>query len=78
MELAQVEHFRTRTQEWPVLLLDDLASELDREHQQRVLDWMFEAGLQVWITGTEVPTSLQGRTEPWHLFHVEQGAITPA
>ena len=78
MELAQVEHFRARTREWPVLLLDDLASELDREHQQRVLDWMFEAGLQVWITGTEVPDALRARTEPWRLFHVEQGMITPA
>lgn len=78
MELAQVEHFRSRKQEWPVLLLDDLASELDQAHQQRVLDWMFEAGLQVWITGTEVLEALRSRCEPWHLFHVEQGTITPA
>lgn len=78
MELAQVEHFRTRTGDWPVLLLDDLASELDREHQGRVLDWIFAAGLQSWITGTEVPASLRDRSEAWHLFHVEQGTITPA
>jgi DNA replication and repair protein RecF len=78
MELAQVEHFRARTGDWPILLLDDLASELDQDHQRRVLDWMFAAGLQAWITGTEVPASLRDRSEAWRLFHVEQGAITPA
>ena len=78
MELGQVEHFRQRTGDWPVLLLDDLASELDRDHQERVLDWIFAAGLQAWITGTEVPERLRARREPWRLFHVEQGRVTPA
>src|SRR5690606_39611453 len=35
--LAQAEHYVDRRGEWPVVLLDDLASELDRAHQQRVL-----------------------------------------
>src|SRR3546814_13658916 len=35
--LAQAEHYVERRGEWPVVLLDDLASELDRAHQQRVL-----------------------------------------
>lgn len=78
MELAQVAHFRDRVGEWPVLLLDDLASELDAEHLDRVLDWVFSAGLQAWITGTVIPQALNDRSEPWHLFHVEQGRITPA
>lgn len=78
MELAQVEHFRTRVGEWPVLLLDDLASELDRDHLQRVLDWMDAAGLQVWITGTELPEALRPCASSGSLFHVEQGQVTPA
>ena len=78
LELAQVEHFRNRVGEWPVLLLDDLASELDADHLTRVLDWVFAAGLQVWITGTAIPDILQRRNETWRLFHVEQGQVTPA
>lgn len=78
LELAQVEHFRARVGEWPVLLLDDLASELDAEHLMRVLDWVFAAGLQVWITGTAIPEALRSRTDSWRLFHVEQGLVTPA
>lgn len=78
MELAQVEHFRARVGEWPLLLLDDLASELDQDHLTRVLDWVFATGLQTWITGTSVPDALRGRAEPWTLFHVEQGRVVPA
>lgn len=78
MALAQVEHFHARTWEWPILLLDDLAAELDGAHLTRVLDWVFATGVQAWVTGTSVPEALRARSEPWSLFHVEQGAITPA
>lgn len=78
MELAQVEHFHERTGEWPILLLDDLSAELDGAHLTRVLDWVFGTGIQAWVTGTAVPDALRARPEPWHLFHVEQGAVTPA
>jgi len=76
--LAQVEHFHERTGEWPILLLDDLSAELDGAHLTRVLDWVFGTGIQAWVTGTAVPDALRARPEPWHLFHVEQGAVTPA
>ncbi len=78
MVLAQVEHFRAAKCEWPLLLLDDLASELDAEHLGRVLDWIFAAGIQTWMTGTAVPEQLRDRSESWSLFHVEQGLITAA
>lgn len=78
MELAQVEHFRERSGEWPILLLDDLGAELDAEHLDRVLEWVFGAGLQAWITGTAVPPVLRDRPRDWHLFHVEQGAVSAA
>ena len=78
MMLAQVEHFRQCTGSWPILLLDDLASELDADHLRRVLDWVFDSGVQAWMTGTQIPDALRARPEAWSLFHVEQGRITPA
>jgi DNA replication and repair protein RecF len=78
MELAQVQHFREQVGEWPLLLLDDLASELDLEHQARVLDWVFATGVQAWLTGTFVPEALQQRARDWTLFHVERGRVTSA
>src|SRR3546814_17414277 len=53
--LAQAEHYVERRGEWPVVLLDDLASELDRAHQQRVLARLAAGQAQVFVTGTGLP-----------------------
>jgi len=61
---------------WPVIALDDLASELDRHHQAQLLESLHRAGAQVLISGTERPGHwpaaplLQAAT-----FHVEHGVI---
>ena len=76
--LGQAEHHAAARGEWPVVALDDLASELDRQHQQRVLQRLQASGAQVWITGTEAPPGLQGLDDPRFLmFHVEHGQIHP-
>jgi DNA replication and repair protein RecF len=61
--------------EWPVVLLDDLASELDRGHQRRVLERLAASRAQVFVTGTDLPAGLAGFAGPIALFHVEQGQI---
>ena len=56
-----------------VVLLDDLASELDREHQGRVWRYLRDSAVQVMATGTELPTVLP---REWvdAMFHVERHA----
>ncbi len=71
--MAQAEHHADIRQDWPVIALDDLASELDRAHQQRVLDWLLRTGAQIFITGTELPPTL--KTEQLRRFHVEHGLV---
>lgn len=61
--------------EWPIVALDDLASELDRAHQARVLARLQASGAQVFITGTEIPSSWRDLSSPITVFHVEQGRI---
>ena len=73
--LAQAALFAQGLGEWPVLCLDDLASELDLAHQAAVVDQLLAAGAQVVVTGTELPPALQAA--PHRLFHVEQGQIAP-
>lgn len=73
--LAQAEDFAEERGEWPIIALDDVASELDREHQSRVLGRLLEAPAQLWITATETPNGYAGST-PTTRFHVEQGAIS--
>ncbi len=73
--LAQAEDYAQRRGEWPIVALDDLSSELDRNHQQRVLQRVLGSGAQVFITGTEPPAGLLGLRVPAALFHVEQGEL---
>lgn len=76
--LAQAEDFAARRGHWPVFLLDDLASELDRAHQQRLLEDLRSSGAQVFVTGTEPMPGLAGSDWPLRTFHVEHGVIAPA
>lgn len=73
--LAQAEDYAQRRGEWPVIALDDLASELDLRHQQRVLERLLTSGAQVFITGTEIPASLNVISSDHTKFHVEQGQV---
>lgn len=74
--LAQAEQHAAACGEWPVVALDDLASELDRNHQRRVLERLEASGAQVLITGTAVPEVLPGLRSEVAVFHVEQGVLT--
>ena len=71
MKLAEREIYKNATGEYPVLLLDDVLSELDPKRQEFVLNRI--AGGQVFITCCEddrLPRMLGGR-----VFHVEHGVI---
>ena len=71
MKLSEREIYHNATGEYPVLLLDDVLSELDQRRQEFVLNRI--AGGQVFITCCEddrLSQMLGGR-----VFHVEQGTI---
>ena len=75
--LAQARDLADRHGRWPVIALDDLASELDAGHRTRVLAVLAETPAQVFVTGTDLAplaASAHGTT----VFHVEQGVVTPA
>ncbi|MEF3083038.1 DNA replication/repair protein RecF [Luteimonas sp. SMYT11W] len=62
---------------WPVIALDDLASELDRHHQRQVLAYLRDAGAQVLITGTERPDHWPDAVlAEATTFHVEHGVVS--
>lgn len=71
--LAQAELYAERRGEWPIVCLDDLASELDHAHQAAVVAQLAAAHAQLLLTGTELPRALQGL--PARVFHVEQGEL---
>jgi DNA replication and repair protein RecF len=77
--LSQAEQHAALRGDWPVMALDDLASELDRSHQRRVLEWLVASGAQIFVTGTEAPFALGELpgTTSISRFHVEHGQLHP-
>lgn len=73
--LAQATHLAHCMGEWPVVALDDLASELDRGHQQRVLRHLLDSRAQVFVSGTNAPPGLAGVAEPARHFHLADGEV---
>jgi len=73
--LGQAAGVAAEGQGWPLVCLDDLASELDRRHQRQVLQSVLDSGAQVLLTGTQAPEALAelGLSPP--TFHVEQGVL---
>lgn len=73
--LAQAQLFHMEAGTWPIVLLDDLASELDAAHLALTLSLLARSDAQVFVTGTAVLPALADPIHPSTLFHVEQGAL---
>jgi DNA replication and repair protein RecF len=73
--LAQARVFAGHRGEWPVVCVDDLASELDAPHQEGLVRSLMAVDAQILITSTHRPRALQdaGPTPAW--FHVEPGRV---
>lgn len=77
LKLSQVSLLREQGREC-VLLVDDLASELDAVARQRLIDYLAASQAQVFITAIEadaVKPALDAAGESYKLFHVEHGTV---
>lgn len=74
--LAQARQQADARGHWPIVALDDMASELDQTHQASLLAQLSDAGVQVLMSGTEVPASIRAHSGPIAVFHVEHGELT--
>ncbi len=75
--IAQVETYRDQTQTDCLLLLDDLAAELDGPGQLAVMGCLRRLGSQVVMTVLDDFDLEQVRGTDDRLFHVEQGVVSP-
>lgn len=71
--LAQARDCADRRGDWPIIALDDLASELDPVHQQRLLAVLLQTGAQLFVTGTAPLAVAEGVSRK--VFHVKRGEI---
>ncbi len=70
---AQCVLFQTRSGRHPILLVDDLAAELDRERRERFVAQLQSLSAQVFVTAIE-PEALTF-LDRYKGFHVEHGAV---
>lgn len=76
MLLAQGAYLTNQIEKSPVILVDDLAAELDEAHRVKLLELLKQSGSQIFITVTEqslVPVSDWSSRK---MFHVEHGSVT--
>jgi DNA replication and repair protein RecF len=73
--LAQVKLVDEYTKAGCTVLIDDLASELDRRNLQRVMAFLMDQPSQFFTTFVEHPEIDQGLLERTAMFHVEHGKI---
>ncbi len=73
--LAEIDLIQEETGESPVLLLDDVFSELDESRQKFLLQSI--DGLQAFVTCTGIEDSVKKYISKDNLFYVESGNIVP-
>jgi DNA replication and repair protein RecF len=60
----------------PAILLDDLASEFDQSHLDKVVTCALQLGAQVFVTGTNPDPYRPFMGEDTSVFHVKQGVVS--
>lgn len=74
MKLAEVELIKSETGEYPVLLLDDVMSELDAGRRKFLLD-VVTGKIQTFVTSTEVEDFFSPIKDKSRIFEVKDGKI---
>ena len=74
---AQAKYLAEKGKERPIMLVDDLAAELDRSARRVAVETLLGTQSQIFFTAidaTDLPSELSDKAK---MFHVEQGEITP-
>lgn len=77
-KIAQISVHHTALGRYPILLLDDVMSELDATKRSRLMEYLEETTAQVLITATDLIWSQQFSQERNAVFAVENGNVTVA
>lgn len=74
LKLAEIELMKEVTREYPILLLDDVMSELDNNRQMKLLETITDT-IQTFITTTSLD-HLHKLPDNLKIFHIQKGEIT--
>ncbi|MEW8367693.1 MAG: hypothetical protein AB2700_15715, partial [Candidatus Thiodiazotropha taylori] len=71
--LAQTKLLQSKQQERPILLVDDIQSELDQERYFQVLQTISDLQIQTFITDLKKDIGDAFEKDQFKMFHVEHG-----
>ncbi|GGH29824.1 DNA replication/repair protein RecF [Paenibacillus segetis] len=74
LKLAEIELIHEEIGEYPILLLDDVLSELDPYRQTQLIE-TFQSKVQTFITATGIESINASRLKDAIIFHVQDGQI---
>ncbi|MNP25384.1 DNA replication and repair protein RecF [compost metagenome] len=74
LKLAEIELIREEIGEYPVLLLDDVLSELDPFRQTQLIE-TFQSKVQTFITATGVESLNADKLKNANIYHVNAGQV---
>lgn len=76
LKMAEMDNLQEIFGEAPLLLLDDMSSEIDAERNHNLMEFLTKREIQVFITTTERSTALLSTAPHCAVFHVEGGNLT--
>ncbi|RNC67682.1 MAG: DNA replication/repair protein RecF [Desulfuromonadales bacterium] len=78
LKMAEIEYLERIHGAPPVLLLDDISSELDRQRNANLMAFLRGKTMQVFITTTDITTLRLEGIATHASFHVSRGTVTPS
>ena len=75
LKLAEISMIRRETGDEPVLLLDDVLSELDQTRQRQLMSSFSD--IQIFLTSTEMDREMSRKIPDHTVFYVENGSVSP-
>jgi len=76
LKLAEVDLMRWETSEYPVLLLDDVLSELDASRRRFLVQWLADGPQQALLTTTDLEPIPQAFLQGCRLWSVQMGRLS--
>lgn len=75
LKMAEIEYLEERHGTPPILLLDDMTSELDEKRNRNLLDFLEQKAMQVFITTTSLDNMHLASLSDYRTFRIEAGRI---
>ncbi len=75
MKMAEIEHLKKKKEVSPILLLDDMTTELDKYRVKQLMDFLVKREMQVFITTTDPASVPITESDLCSVFQIESGGL---